>query len=139
MIQGVNHITLSVRDIEQSFHFYATILGMKPLAKWPKGAYLLAGDMWLALVVDENVRERPLPEYSHIAFTVSLDDFPQMCQQVLQADVHLWQENKTEGDSLYFLDPDGYKLEIHASDLETRLKTAKERPWAGLEFIKQKE
>jgi catechol 2,3-dioxygenase-like lactoylglutathione lyase family enzyme len=135
MIQSVNHITLSVRDIERSFHFYTAVLGMQPLAKWPQGAYLLAGDMWLALVVDKDVRKRPLPEYTHVAFTVSPDDFSQMCRQILQADTRLWQENKTEGDSLYFLDPDGHKLEIHASDLATRLKTAKERPWAGLEFL----
>lgn len=135
MIQGVNHITLSVGDIEQSFYFYTAVLDMKPLAKWPKGAYLLAGDMWLALVVDEAVRERPLPEYSHIAFTVSPKDFAQMCQKILQADVQLWQENKTEGDSLYFLDPDGHKLEIHASNLATRLEMAQESPWPGLAFF----
>jgi catechol 2,3-dioxygenase-like lactoylglutathione lyase family enzyme len=135
MIQGVNHITLSVRDIEQSFQFYTAILGMKPLAKWPQGAYLLAGDMWLALVVDDHVRERPLPEYTHIAFTISPDEFPQMRQKIVQADTRLWQENKTEGDSIYFLDPNGHKLEIHSSDLATRLETARKRPWSGLEFI----
>lgn len=135
MIQGINHITLSVRDIEQSFSFYTAVLGMKPLAKWPKGAYLLAGDMWLALVVDEDARKRPLSEYSHIAFTVSPEDFTQMSQQIIQNNTILWQENKTEGDSLYFLDPTGHKLEIHASDLITRLQTAQERPWPGLKFF----
>ncbi len=135
MIQGVNHITLSVRDIERSFHFYTAVLGMMPRAKWPQGAYLLAGELWLALVVDEGVRERPFPEYSHIAFTVSSDDFTRMCQQILQANTPLWQANTTEGDSLYFLDPDDHKLEIHASDLETRLKTAQKRPWPGLEIF----
>ena len=33
------------------------------------------------------------------------------------------------------VDPDGHKLEIHASDLETRLRSAKEQPWEGLEFF----
>lgn len=135
MIQGVNHITLSVRDIERSYHFFTAVLGMKPLAKWPQGAYLLAGDLWLALVVDAAVRERPLPEYSHIAFTVSPEDFAQMSQQIIQNNTLRWQENKTEGDSLYFLDPDGHKLEIHASDLATRLESARKRPWPGLEFF----
>jgi len=135
MIQGINHITLSVRDIEQSFHFYEMILGMEPLEKWPMGAYLLAGDMWLALVVDEDVRELPLPEYTHIAFTVSQDNFVRMSQQIIQNDTILWQENQTEGDSLYFLDPDGHKLEIHASDLTTRLQMAQERLWPGLKIF----
>ena len=39
------------------------------------------------------------------------------------------------GASLYFLDPNGHKLEIHASDLEARLLSARERPWEGLELF----
>jgi glutathione S-transferase fosA5 len=45
MISGVNHITLAVRDLECSFRFYVETLGAKPLARWSRGAYLLAGDV----------------------------------------------------------------------------------------------
>jgi glutathione S-transferase fosA5 len=135
MIQGVNHITLAIRDLERSLLFYTAVLRLKPVAQWPQGAYLLAGDVWLALVVDETVRKRPLPEYTHLAFSVAPADFASLSRQIIQANTPLWQENQTEGDSLYFLDPDGHKLEIHASDLETRLKTARERPWPGLKII----
>ncbi len=51
MITGVNHITLAVRDIEASFTFYTRVLGLRPAAKWPEGAYLLARDMWIALIL----------------------------------------------------------------------------------------
>jgi catechol 2,3-dioxygenase-like lactoylglutathione lyase family enzyme len=44
MIQSINHITLSIADVERSFAFYTTVLGFRPVAKWPKGDYLLAGD-----------------------------------------------------------------------------------------------
>lgn len=47
----------------------------------------------------------------------------------------IWQDNWTEGESLYFLDPNGHKLEIHASDLAARLQAARENPWAGLELF----
>jgi hypothetical protein len=40
-----------------------------------------------------------------------------------------WQENRSEGASLYFLDPDGHKLEIHAGDWQTRLAAMKQDPW----------
>jgi hypothetical protein len=40
-----------------------------------------------------------------------------------------------EGKSLYFLDPNNHKLEIHASNLDNRLKHDKENPWDGLEFF----
>jgi hypothetical protein len=42
---------------------------------------------------------------------------------------------RTEGVSWYFLDPNGHKLEIHASDLTARLRKAREQPWVGLEFF----
>jgi hypothetical protein len=33
----------------------------------------------------------------------------------------IWKDDKSEGASTYFLDPDGHKLEIHLGTLETRL------------------
>ena len=135
MISGINHITLSVRDTEQSFEFYTQVLGFQPVAYWPKGAYLLAGSTWIALVLDPTTRAASLPEYTHIAFSVSAVEFESMSQRILQSGAAIWQENWTEGDSLYFVDPNGHKLEIHASDLAARLKSAKENPWDGLEFF----
>ncbi len=135
MINGVNHITFSVRDLEKSFDFYTQVLGFKPVAKWPKGAYLLAGDAWIALILDQRVRETSLPEYSHIGFTVSQEDFEAMSDRIKHSGAEIWQDNRSEGASLYFVDPNGHKLEIHASDLETRIRTAKEKPWAELEFF----
>jgi len=135
MIIGINHITLSVKDVAESFGFYTQILCFKPVAKWPKGAYLLAGDLWICLFLDQNIRESKLPEYTHIAFTISEKDFNTMSERIKKSGADIWQENRTEGDSLYFVDPNGHKLEIHASDLETRLKISKENPWDGLEFF----
>ena len=135
MIRGLNHITLSVGDISRSIDFYTAVLGLKPVARWPEGAYLLAGDLWLALVVDGAVRTRPLPEYTHFAFTVAPEDFAALSQRIRRAGAPIWQENRTEGASLYFLDPDGHKLEIHVSDLAARLASARANPWPGLELF----
>lgn len=134
MIIGVNHITLSVKDVEESFAFYSQVLGFRPVARWPKGAYLLAGDMWIALVLDQNVRKATLPEYTHIAFTIGIKDFKLLSSRIKLSGVEIWQDNWTEGESLYFVDPNGHKLEIHCSNLENRIRTAKEKPWEGLEF-----
>lgn len=135
MVIGINHITLSVKDVAESFSFYTQILCFKPVAKWPKGAYLLAGDLWICLFLDQNIRESKLPEYTHIAFTISEKDFNTMSERIKKSGADIWQENRSEGDSLYFVDPNGHKLEIHASDLENRLKIFKENPWDGLEFF----
>lgn len=135
MIKGINHITLSVKDVDQSFEFYTQILGFKPVVKWPKGAYLLAGDLWFCLFLDDNTRKSKLPEYTHIAFTISEQNFKVMSERIKKSGAKIWQENQTEGDSLYFVDPNGHKLEIHASSLKARIKRAKINPWDGLEFF----
>jgi len=134
-VSGVNHLTLSIRDVAQSITFYTEVLGCRLLARWPKGAYLLAGDMWIALVLDEKLRLAPLPEYSHIAFSVSAEALGIIRARLTACGAVIWQENKTEGDSVYFLDPNGHKLEIHASDLAARLQSARANPWAGLEIV----
>jgi catechol 2,3-dioxygenase-like lactoylglutathione lyase family enzyme len=135
VIQGINHITLSIADVERSFAFYSVVLGFRPVAKWPEGAYLLAGDLWVALVVDPQTRQGPLPEYTHVAFAVAKQDFEPLSWRIRSSGATIWQANWTEGESLYFLDPDGHKLEIHASDLATRLAAARAQPWDGLEFF----
>jgi catechol 2,3-dioxygenase-like lactoylglutathione lyase family enzyme len=135
MITGINHITLSVIDLEESINLYTNVLDFRLLAKWIKGAYLSVGDIWLVLILDQKVRESPIPEYTHIGLTVSIENFPILSQRIKQSGAKIWQENKSEGASLYFLDPNDHKLEIHASDLNTRIKTAKASPWEGLEFF----
>ncbi len=135
MIIGINHINLSVKDLEESFKFYQEVLGFQPIAKWKKGAYFLAGDLWFCIFEDENTRDAPLKEYTHIAFTVSEQDFEKISDRIRNSQAKIWQENTSEGASVYFTDPNNHKLEIHASDLATRIKTAKENPYEGMEFF----
>jgi catechol 2,3-dioxygenase-like lactoylglutathione lyase family enzyme len=132
MISGLNHITLAVHDLEQSFCFYTDVLGLEPIARWYKGAYLLAGTDWLCLTLDPETRPAPLPEYTHIAFSVGAAKFREVVQRLNDAGVTSWQENHSHGDSFYFLDPNGHKLEIHTSDLSSRLAELKRHPPCGL-------
>lgn len=128
MITAVNHITLAVKDIEKSFVFYRDILNFKPLAKWDKGAYFLVkntdGDdsdsgFWFCLNLD--VKRIPNPCYTHYAFTVSSTDFKCMAEKIIAAGAYVFKDNTSPGESLYFLDPDGHKIEIHIGDWRTRI------------------
>jgi glutathione S-transferase fosA5 len=140
MISGLNHITLAVRDVERSFKFYVETLGAKPLARWSRGAYLLAGDLWLCLALDERTRSSALPEYSHIAFSVREAEFNDTAERIRTSGATIWKENDSEGASLYFLDPDGHKLEIHAGDWRTRLAAMKADPWEpNIEYFDRRE
>ena len=135
MINGMNHITLAVTDINKSFLFYKDILGLKPLCRWDKGAYFLVGDFWFCLNVD-NKREYN-PCYTHYAFSVKSTNFPAMCQRIADAGVTVFKENTSPGDSLYFLDPDGHKLEIHVGNWQSRLaaKRADIGTWKNVEWF----
>ena len=134
MISGVSHINLSVQDLETSFHFYTRVLDLKPLAKWKEGAYLLAGDLWFCLNLDPKTRVGPLPEYTHIAFCVSSQDFHSVSTAIVRSGSVIWKRNSSPGYSFYFLDPDGHKLELHVSDWKTRVQVAKEENWESMEF-----
>ena len=119
-ISGLNHITLAVADLDRAIAFYRDLLGCELRAFWPDGAYLEAGTLWLCLSRDDATRTAPHPDYSHIAFSVTREDFAALCDRVRGA-AAIWKDNRSEGDSLYFLDPDGHKLELHVGSLQSRL------------------
>jgi catechol 2,3-dioxygenase-like lactoylglutathione lyase family enzyme len=134
MVNGINHITLAVNNVEISFNFYTKILGLKPIVKWKNGAYLLAGNTWIALNQDSKVKEANRPDYSHIALSCTQADFTDLRKSIQKNKCPEWTENKSEGDSLYFCDPDGHKLEIHIGNLETRLREMRNNPWDEFKF-----
>lgn len=135
MITGLNHITLACIDIEKSFSFYNDLLGFKPLVKWAKGAYFLIGDLWFCLNLDEERKATAC--YTHYAFSVSEADFNEMSAKIKALGLEIFKENKSEGKSLYFLDPDGHKLEIHVGDYKSRIEAKKEDLgiWKNVEWF----
>jgi glutathione S-transferase fosA5 len=135
MIGALNHLTLSVRDLDRSFAFYSGVLRCRPLARWAKGAYLLAGEeTWLCLTLGACVREQPLPEYTHLAFSVPSESFLAAAARIRTSGASEWQPNSSEGASCYFLDPDGHRLEIHDGDWRSRLEACRARPYEGMIF-----
>ena len=135
MITGINHITIATNDVNESFNFYRNTLGFKPLCKWDKGAYFLVGNSWFCINCDENTA--PTQDYTHIAFDVIQDDFENLKSRIIASNVLIFKDNISEGDSLYFCDPDGHKLEIHVGDWQTRIATKKANPgnWQNVEFF----
>ena len=141
MITGLNHITLAVKDIDKSFVFYHDVLGFKPLCKWEGSAYFLVGDpdqpgsVWFCL--DRDGHRRKTFCNTHYAFSVSPEDFSAMSERIVHSGAIIFKENTSPGDSLYFLDPDGHKLEIHVGDWQTRIQAKKENPgnWKNVEWF----
>ena len=127
MITGINHITLNVVDIDETFAFYTKVLGMKPIMKSKTSAYFLAGEVWIAIVKGTSRNDN---RYDHIAFQISESKYHDLCAALKKAGCPEWQNNKSEGDSFYFLDPSGNKFEIHFSTLQNRVREGKAN-WSG--------
>lgn len=133
MIRGLNHITLAVSNLDESLDFYTRILGFKGHVKWDGGVYLSLGDIWLCLSLDTP---SPSTDYTHIAFDIDEVNFKNFEKIIVQNDIKLWKKNTSEGKSLYILDPNGNKLEIHVGNLQTRLESFKQKPLkSGLQWL----
>ncbi len=132
VINGINHITLAVRDLDRAFNFYVKLLELVPHARWDNGAYLTSGDLWICLSCDDAM---PARDYTHIAFNVGDADFDSVAERLRKAGVSEWKDNRSEGRSIYFLDPEGHKLEVHSGSLQDRLNSLRQAPYAGLEMF----
>lgn len=123
MITGINHITFAVSNLEVSLHFYVNLLGLELVERWEKGAYLLAGEQWVALNYDPKQGSKAAAHDSHIAFTVTTEYLELLKAKLLEHGITAYRENRSEGNSFYFQDPDGHKLELHDSHLCQRRMT----------------
>ena len=132
MISGINHLTITVSNLEVSLEFYSNLLGLQAEVCWDNGAYLSGPGIWLCLNKGDA---KPAQDYSHIAFSVEAEHFEALQEKITATGFGIWQENTSEGDSVYFLDPDGHKLEIHCGGLIQRLESLKQKPYSGLRWL----
>ncbi|MGV8886733.1 MAG: fosfomycin resistance glutathione transferase [Pseudomonas sp.] len=135
MLTGLNHLTLAVTDLNRSVAFYHDLLQLRLEATWDTGAYLSLPGLWLCLSLDPLRNSELAADYTHCAFSISATDFPLFVERLQSANVQEWRDNRSEGASFYFLDPDGHKLEAHVGDLSSRLAACRQRPYAGMKFF----
>lgn len=123
-VSGLNHVTLVVSDLPRALEFYCGVLGCVLRLRWAQGAYLVAGDLWLCL---ELGHPSARADDTHLAFACAPQDFDALAQRITDA-ARQWKHNRSEGASIYFLDPDGHKLELHLGDIATRLAHSRHNP-----------
>ncbi|QAX83838.1 fosfomycin resistance glutathione transferase [Pseudomonas sp. DTU12.3] len=134
MLGGLNHLTLAVSDLDRSLRFYREMLQLRVEATWDAGAYLSLPGLWLCLSLDPHRNIAHSADYTHYAFSLGSADFAVFVQSLKAANVKEWRDNRSEGASFYFLDPDGHKLEVHVGDLASRLAACRQKPYAGMRF-----
>lgn len=126
MIKGISHLTFSVADLAASIAFYQQVFDAALLFRDERTAYFDFAGLWLALNVQTDIaRQEIRHSYTHIAFAVDEAGIAEMEQRLQRLGVPLLPGRTRavgEGLALYFTDPDGHLLEVHAGDRETRLK-----------------
>ena len=135
MLTGLNHLTLAVTDLPRSIAFYHDLLQLRLDATWDNGAYLSLPGLWLCLSLDPLRQPEPAADYTHYAFSIGEANFAAFEAWMRMARVVEWRDNRSEGASFYFLDPDGHKLEAHVGDLPSRLAACRAKPYAGMRFF----
>ena len=134
MLKGLNHITLAVNDINESFYFYTHILGFKAQAKWDKGAYLRLGDLFLCLSLDTVDSSN---DCSHISFNIEEGDFVLFKNRIEKYGSKIWKKNPKEVNSLYIKDPNNHKLEIQVGTLKSRLESLNVNDFKNLKLFNE--
>ena len=88
----------------------------------------------MCLSLDSQCSSEPSVDYTHYAFSLAEADFSSFVQKLKMANVQEWHDNRSEGASFYFLDPDGHKLEAHVGNLASRLAACRLKPYSGMRF-----
>jgi len=135
VLNGFNHLTLAVTDLPRSLDFYSRVLNFRLAATWDAGAYLTLGELWLCLSLGKGSDAQDSSTYTHYAFSIQQSDFQAFRQRLRDSGVTEWQPNRSEGDSFYFLDPDGHQLEAHVGSLSSRLAECRAKPYKGMRFF----
>jgi catechol 2,3-dioxygenase-like lactoylglutathione lyase family enzyme len=118
---GINHVSISAKNLEESTRFYETVFGLERIAT-PRFAtpvqWLRVGNLQLHLFLDED---GTAPSRHHLGLTV--DDLDAAYEAVSSFMSAEWGSQLVELPSgqvqLYFRDPAGNLIELNWPDADT--------------------
>ncbi len=99
---GINHVALTVGDVDQAVEFYGRIFELELRGRVPGMAFLDMGDQFLALA-----QSQPGAPDEHRHFGLVVDDRARVRQALQSADVEI-----EPGRGLHFKDPWGNRVEV---------------------------
>ena len=127
-VRGIDHAAISVRNLEVSLKFYTEALGLNiSLREYQKPGseyFLDCGESLIGLIQGDPQGEKHLLQDAgvggnHVSFRVPTREFDAAVEELKKRNVTItFQKKREKSWSVYFLDPDGNKLEITSWPLE---------------------
>ena len=123
-IQHIDHIALTVRDVEKSTTWYCDVLGLEHRYKgmWDGvPAMLFVGETGLALFPSKADTPSPFPRrdpvtMTHFAFRVNRENFEAAQIHLTKLDIPFDFQDHDIAHSIYFYDPDRHQIELTTYD-----------------------
>jgi catechol 2,3-dioxygenase-like lactoylglutathione lyase family enzyme len=103
---GLNHIALTVTDIRRSREFYVKHLGLTVTSESNSSCFLTAGGNFVALFRGER------PGLHHYCYSIEDYSVGVAAQRLRMQGI----ESRTQGDRIYFDDPDGLEVQLSSPD-----------------------
>ncbi len=125
-LQQIDHVALSVTDLEKSIAWYQDVLGLERRYREAWGdcpAMLCAGSTCIALFplrsAESSARTNGSnpPTMCHLAFRATYGDLLEAEKNLQARGIPFEFQSHGIAHSIYFSDPDGYQLEITTYDL----------------------
>jgi len=125
-LQQIDHVALSVADLEKSIAWYQEVLGLERRYEDAWGDYpamLCAGSTCVALFPlrpgESSARSSgpAQPPMRHLAFRATYADLLEAEKNLQERGIPFEFQNHGIAHSIYFADPDGHQLEITTYDV----------------------
>src|SRR5262245_8273012 len=126
MIEQLDHLALTVTDLERSIKWYQNVLGLERRHQevWLLPVMLCAGTTCVELFPADTKTHLPAPDYHqsiglrHFAFRVKRGDFEQAKARFEEWNIPYEFEDHDISHSIYIYDPDNYRVEITTYELD---------------------
>jgi catechol 2,3-dioxygenase-like lactoylglutathione lyase family enzyme len=119
-LQSLDHIAITVRDVEASAAWYSDVLGLERRHQEVWGsmpAMVCAGKTAIALFPGGKKEPVDPNMFRHFALRADRKQFAQAQEELRARGISFNFEDHTLSHSIYFEDPDGYVVEITTYDV----------------------
>ncbi len=125
-LEGIDHVALAVRDVEEAAKWYADVLGFEQRydRMWDGiPTFIGKGNTAIALFPARGGDSKPATRTSkirmlHLAFRANRGNFLGAQEELKRRGIKFEFQDHVISRSIYFRDPDGHELEITTYELD---------------------